>query len=368
MFNNCFKNKKILITGHTGFKGSWLTMWLKILGADLVGISKDIPTKVSLFEELQLVNKIKHHYININNLELLKEIFIIEQPDFVFHLAAQPIVSISYKDPIETFQTNVIGTLNVLESLKCIKNKCQVILITSDKCYRNIEWVWGYKENDELGGYDPYSASKAAAELVIRSYVHSFFKSNFSNIQITSVRAGNVIGGGDWAENRIVPDCMRAWSNNQLVSIRNPNSTRPWQHVLEPLSGYLRLAQLMYDNSKNLHGESFNFGPNSDQNHSVIDIINELSLYFSKKNKDQYYKLQEQNDFHEAGLLKLNCDKALTYLEWKPVLDFKATAKFTSLWYDEFYNKTHNNIFDFTINQIQDFQNIAKLKGISWSH
>ena len=259
MFKNVFKNKKVLITGHTGFKGSWLSAWLLNLGAEVIGISKDIPTNPSMFVLLNLKDKIKKDYrADIRNLDIIEEIFLNEKPDFVFHLAAQPIVSVSYKDPIETITSNVMGTTNILEILRKAEHECTAIIITSDKAYDNIEQVWGYRENDALGGKDIYSGSKGAAELIIKSYCNSFFK-EIKTIRIGVARAGNVIGGGDWAKDRIVVDSMMAWSKNKAVNIRSPKSTRPWQHVLEPLSGYLNLAMaLSLDDS--LNHECFNFG------------------------------------------------------------------------------------------------------------
>jgi len=367
MYKNCYKNKKVIVTGNTGFKGAWLTIWLIKLGAKVVGISKDIPTDPSIFEELKLNHKIEHYFENICDLDKVKKIIIDAKPDYIFNLAAQPIVSKSYEDPIETFNTNVIGTLNILESLKFLSNKCKAIMITSDKCYNNIEQIWGYKENDRLGGLDPYSASKASAELVIRTFVHSYFNEPDSNIKIVSVRAGNVIGGGDWALNRIVPDCIKAWASNQPVSIRNPYSTRPWQHVLEPLSGYLRVGQLMNDNKIMLkNGEPYNFGPNSDQNHTVLELLEQIKVDFKAIKIKKYFNIDSNSSFHEAGLLKLNCDKALFQLQWKPVLNFKQTAFFTSKWYDNYYNN-EIDLYDFTENQIDEYYELAKIKSISWA-
>ena len=255
--NKFFKGKKVLITGHTGFKGSWLTAWLKLLGAEVFGIALDPITELSNYSVSNITKNIIDKRIDVTDRnKLIREITDIS-PDIIFHLAAQPLVRDSYKFPHKTWNTNLMGTINVLESLSLIKSKCIAIFITSDKCYQNKEWLWGYRENDELGGEDPYSASKAAAENAIKSYTKSFYQ-NSSNISIASARAGNVIGGGDWSKDRIVVDCVKAWSMNKSVELRNPYSTRPWQHVLEPLSGYLQLAYKMHNN-KELHGESFNF-------------------------------------------------------------------------------------------------------------
>jgi CDP-glucose 4,6-dehydratase len=314
MFNNIYKNKKVLVTGHTGFKGSWLTTWLLDLGANVIGISKDIPTNPSMFEELKLKEKIVHYKEDIRDLNKMTQIVSNEKPEFLFHLAAQPIVSTSYKDPIETISSNVMGTTNILEALKVSNHKCTAIIITSDKAYDNIEQVWGYKEDDKMGGKDIYSGSKGAAELIIKSYYHSFFKNEDSNIKLAVGRAGNVIGGGDWAKDRIVVDCMEAWSDNKTVEIRSPEATRPWQHVLEPLSGYLNLGQVLYEDDS-LHGESFNFGPRAEQNHTVKQLLEDLSTYWHFSNVDDAFTVTDNIPFHEAGLLKLNCDKALFHFK-----------------------------------------------------
>jgi len=254
VFNYVYKGKKVLITGHTGFKGSWLTTWLLHLGADVIGYSKDIPTTPSMFEVLHLADKVNHCIADIRDLDVLSSVVSSEKPDFVFHLAAQPIVSESYLNPIETISSNVMGTANILEALKISNHKCIAIIITSDKAYDNVEQIWGYKEDDKMGGKDIYSGSKGAAELIIKSYFHSFYDKPECNVTLAIGRAGNVIGGGDWAKDRIVVDCMRAWSEDQQVTIRSPSATRPWQHVLEPLSGYLSLGQAL-STGKEINGE-----------------------------------------------------------------------------------------------------------------
>jgi len=364
MFGGIYKNKKILITGNTGFKGSWLTTWLLKLGAKVYGISKDIPTEPSAFEELGLKKKIKHFEKDVRDLALVKQIIEEIKPDFVFHLAAQALVSVSYSNPVETISTNVIGTTNVLDALKESNHNCVGIIITSDKCYDNVEWEWGYKETDALGGKDIYSGSKGAAELVFKSYFHSFFNKN-SNIKLATTRAGNVIGGGDWAKDRLIPDCIRSWKNNQIVEIRSPNATRPWQHVLEPLSGYLTLGQLLYKED-NLNGENFNFGPISNYNHTVEEIIKDLSKYSSFQDPSKAYKITDEIKFHEAGLLKLNCDKALYYLKWLPTLDYNKLIEFTGSWYSKFHNQG-DDMYDFTLSQIDNYENIATNKKIDWA-
>lgn len=245
MYQNWFENKKVLVTGNTGFKGTWLTLWLLKMQAIVIGISKDIPTNPSMFEDIGLIKKINHYFEDIANEDAVKKIIHKEKPDYVFHLATQAIVSESYKNPLDTIKTNVLGTAVLLDSLRLLDSPCTAVIITSDKCYDNVEWCWGYRENDRLGGKDIYSASKAAAENIFKAYYNSFLAKKSENIRIATARAGNVIGGGDWANDRLIPDCIRAWSAGEKVTIRSPESTRPWQHVLEPLSGYLKLAMML---------------------------------------------------------------------------------------------------------------------------
>lgn len=357
-----FKNSKVLITGHTGFKGSWLSIWLQQLGAQVVGLSLNIPTKPSHFEAAGLDNLMEDYRIDIRDGIALKALVRDIQPDFVFHLAAQPLVRRSYSDPVETWQTNALGTVNILESLRVLKKPCVAVMITSDKCYDNVEWVWGYRETDALGGPDPYSASKGAAELAIRSYIRSYFPKD-GLVRIGVGRAGNVIGGGDWAEDRIVPDCVRAWSQGESVQLRNPIATRPWQHVLEPLSGYITLAISLHENSK-LHGQPFNFGPNMHQNHSVGDLVSAMANHWDKV---QWEDVSSQyGGPHESSLLKLNCDKAVHYLNWQAVMDFESTVKMTAEWYRNFYT-IPGNICELSQNQILTYTEIAKNKKLSWA-
>lgn len=365
MFGSIYKNKKVLITGNTGFKGSWLTIWLLKLGAKVYGISKDIPTEPSMFKELKLKTKISYFEKDVRDLDSVISTVNEIKPDFIFHLAAQALVSISYSDPTETITTNIIGTTNILEALKQSNHKCVGIFITSDKCYDNVEWEWGYKETDVLGGKDIYSGSKSGAELVFKSYYYSFFNNDESNVRVTTTRAGNVIGGGDWAKDRIVPDCMRAWSKNEIVEIRSPNATRPWQHVLEPLSGYLVLGQKLYMDEK-LNGESFNFGPNSSYSHTVEDILRDMCNYWNIKDPSKAYQITDNIKFHEAGLLKLNCDKALFHLKWLPTLSYEHLMRFTGSWYFNFY-KNQENMFEFTSNQIDEYEQLASTKEIEWT-
>lgn len=366
MYNNIYKNKKIIVTGHTGFKGSWLVTWLIKLGAEVIGISKDIPTNPSMFKVLNLESKIIHIQEDIRDLQKMVEIISAEKAQFLFHLAAQPIVSTSYSDPIETISSNVMGTANILEALKVSNHDCTAIIITSDKAYDNVEQVWGYKEDDMIGGKDIYSGSKGAAELIIKSYHNSFFIKNDSNVQLAIGRAGNVIGGGDWAKDRIVVDCMKAWSKSSIVEIRSPMATRPWQHVLEPISGYLNLGQLLFEEKK-LNGSAFNFGPRAEQNHTVKELLIDLSKYWNFEGQAAAaFTVTDNIPFHEAGLLKLNCDKALFYLKWQATLEYNETIKFTSEWYYDFY-ESETNMFDKTLYQIEEYENMAIEKELRWT-
>ena len=346
-----YKNKSVVVTGHTGFKGSWLVAWLKQMGASVTGISLDPPSIPSHYDASKLGEGIQDHRIDIRNVGAVEKEIVQAKPDFLFHLAAQPIVGASYGDPIETWSTNVMGTINILEALRKLKHNCSAVIITSDKCYDNVEWEWGYRENDALGGTDPYSASKGAAELAIRSYVKSYFSGDDNTIRIASARAGNVIGGGDWAENRIVPDCVQSWSKNEIVELRNPHSTRPWQHGLEPLGGYLHLGALL-SQKHHLHGEAFNFGPQAQQNHSVLELVKQMSRSWSEV---RWTECEPQpSQFYESGLLKLNCDKALHFLNWHAVLNFEETVALTADWYRSFYADP-SKIQGVTFKQISDY-------------
>ena len=359
---NIFQNQKVLITGHTGFKGAWLTAWLNMLGAKVTGVSIDLVSEPSHFSAAHLDKHTHDIRLDIRDSEGLKKIITEMRPDFIFHLAAQSLVRESYKNPVDTWNINLMGTLNVLESLRVLEHECVAVIITSDKCYDNVEWVWGYKETDAMGGPDPYSASKGAAELLIKSYIRSFFADN-SKIRIASARAGNVIGGGDWANDRIIPDCVKAWSKDQVVQLRNPQATRPWQHVLEPLSGYLRLACSLNE-SNELHGESCNFGPPAKQNQSVIELVEVMSKYWSKVKWEDVSGNSEEP--YESGLLKLNCDKALHFMNWRAVLEFDETVKMTAEWYDSFYSDP-KNIFNITTKQLEQYTKLAQERGLDWA-
>jgi CDP-glucose 4,6-dehydratase len=363
LLHSNFFGRTVVVTGHTGFKGAWLTAWLKMLGANVVGISLDPRTTPSHFEVANLSHGIKDLRLDIRNHKALEEVIIDTQPDFVFHLAAQALVRESYENPIETWQINVQGTLHLLEALRKLERDCICVVITSDKCYDNVEWVWGYRETDALGGPDPYSASKGATELLIRSHIKSFFPKTTSGVRIASARAGNVIGGGDWSPTRIIPDCVKAWSDGECVELRNPHSTRPWQHVLEPLSGYLSLA-LSMAYKQELHGESFNFGPPAQQNHSVLNLVEQMALHWDSVQWRDVSKFSEGP--YESGLLKLNCDKALHFLSWNAVMDFKETVQMTAEWYKAYYDSP-GTIASITQKQIEAYVASGKRRGLAWA-
>ena len=363
LFSNIYQNKKVLVTGHNGFKGAWLSLWLKNLGAKVTGISLPNRAEESFFKANGISELVEDINLDIRNFDSINTLINKLEPDFVFHLAAQALVRRSYREPLETWSTNLVGTLNILESLRLIEKKCACILITSDKCYENKEWAWGYRENDILGGPDPYSASKACAELAINSYVKSFFNDKQNSlVKIVSARAGNVIGGGDWSEDRIVPDCIKAWSKDGIVELRSPSSTRPWQHVLEPLSGYLSLGSKLYNNDL-LHGESFNFGPQIAENKSVLDLVNTMGEYWEKV---RWVCKEEEKKPHESSLLNLNCDKAFFDLNWHSVLSFKETIRYTIEWYKLFY-EDNLNIQSISLNQIDNYIASANKQNLTWA-
>jgi len=323
-----YKGKTVLVTGHTGFKGSWMAYWLNEMGAKVIGYALPPENEDDHFNLLQLNKKIFHIEANILDGDKLKEVFETYQPEIVFHLAAQALVRFSYDNPKLTFDTNVAGSVNVLEAVRVSKSVKSFVYVTSDKAYKNKEWNWGYRENDELGGHDPYSASKAAAEIVFSSYIDSFFSKN-PNIGVGTVRAGNVIGGGDWALDRIIPDCIRALSDNKPIVIRNPHATRPWQHVLEPLSGYLLLGVRLYENPDKYSG-AWNFGPEIKSIKTVKELSQKVISVFGSGNIDVQH---DEKANHEASILHLNCDKSNTQLNWYPTWNFEETIERTVNWY-----------------------------------
>lgn len=364
VFNNVYSGKKILITGNTGFKGSWLSTWLLMLGADVYGFSHEIPTQPSMYEVCGLEKRIHHKYGDIRNRIELNDYIQEIKPDMIFHLAAQAIVSNSYKEPFDTITTNVVGTASVLEAIRNITWECACVLITSDKAYDNVEWIWGYRETDTLGGKDIYSGSKGAAELVIKSYWKSFI-ATMPNIKIGVGRAGNVIGGGDWAKDRIIVDCIRAFSQRKAVEIRCPNSTRPWQHVLEPLSGYLSLGWYLYE-GKSTNGEAYNFGPRAEQTKTVFELTQDLAERWGL-DKEEVIKQTDNIPFREASLLKLNCDKALAYLNWHSTLHYKLCVDIIADWYKAFYIARNTDMFGLTVNQIRFYMEEAAKEKLAWA-
>ena len=351
---NIFFRKRVLITGHTGFKGSWLSLWMHLLGAKVLGVSKDIPTKPSHYKTAGLDKLIKSKFVDIQNLKKIKKIIKNYKADFIFHLAAQSLVKKSYTDSLMTWKSNLIGTINILESLKEVNKNTKVILITSDKVYKNIETRKGYKENDLLGGIDPYGASKSATEIAIKSYIKSFFSKKENKILITIARAGNVIGGGDWSENRLIPDCIKSYSNNKKMLVRNLNSTRPWQHVLEVLNGYVNLAEHLNKNNK-IHGEAFNFGPNK-KNYSVKEVLKKINIFWKEFNWKTH---KNRNKFFENTLLNLDSNKARKILRWKTKLNFTKTIKMTIDWYKNYFRFKYkvDKVLNKSIEQIKSYKN-----------
>ena len=364
-FNGIYSGKKVLITGNTGFKGTWLTEWLNELGAQVIGISDCIPTEPSMYSLLETKNRVKQYFNDINDLTYLKDLLEKEKPDFVFHLAAQALVGLSYSNPFETITTNVMGGTVVLEAIREYNNEITVVFITSDKAYENIEQLWGYKENDKLGGKDIYSSSKGSMDILARSYWYSFYQFN-DKIQFGVARAGNVIGGGDWAKDRIIVDCINSWSKNEKVNIRSPRATRPWQHVLEPLSGYLSLGMHLKLNFKKLNEfQDFNFGPKPKLNITVEKLISDLANNLELDLKVPY-EISDEIPFDEAKLLKLNCEKAAIKLNWEAVLEYSETVDFTGQWYSNFI-KDPSLLLQTTKDQIINYVKIAKSRNISWT-
>ena len=343
-----YKGKKVLITGHTGFKGSWLSIWLHNLGADVVGISLDPKTNKDNFVLSKIGDKIRDYRANILELSKIEKIINIEKPEILFHLAAQPIVLDSYDNPVYTFEVNVMGTVNLLEAFRKSESLQTAVFITTDKCYENIEKDYSYKETDPMGGYDPYSASKGASELVISSYRRSFFQD--SEKKIASARAGNVIGGGDWAPFRIMVDIINAIQKEKIIEIRNPLATRPWQHVLEPLGGYLLLGAKMMREKK--FDEAWNFGPEKENIVSVKELLNKTIVNYGK---GEWNDVSDKEKLHEAKLLSLDITKAKTELDWYPSFSLDETIAYTVDWYKRYKKE---DVFYLCIEQIENFTNI----------
>lgn len=351
-FSDAYRGKKILLTGHTGFKGGWLALWLEKLGAEVVGFSTEPPSQPSLFEAAGIESTVRHVHGDIRDPAALDAVFEAHQPEVVFHLAAQPLVRLSYDEPDSTFETNVMGTLRVFEAIRRSSSVRTLINVTSDKCYENREWVWGYRENDPMGGYDPYSASKGCAELLFSAWYRSFFNpaklGDTHHVAAASVRAGNVIGGGDWGKDRLVPDCFRALSEKQPIVIRSPSAIRPWEHVLEPLSGYLAVgAKLMEDPVK--YGGGWNFGPRGGDDWNVEALVKEICGIWG----DGKYEVDGGAHPHEAHWLKLDISKANIQLGWAPRWNVKRALQETTRWYRKFYDGASvEDMRAFTLEQI----------------
>jgi CDP-glucose 4,6-dehydratase len=359
-FDNIYKGKKVLVTGHTGFKGSWLAIWLKQLGADVYGYALKPYSELDNFVTSGLAGAINHFEGDVRDGEKLKKYFADVKPDIAFHLAAQPLVLLSYSDPVGTFETNLMGVVNFFEAVRQTPSIKVAINVTSDKCYDNKEWIWGYRENDPMGGKDPYSASKGCAELITSSYMHSFF--NNSECLVASARAGNVIGGGDWAKDRIVPDYFRAAKAGEKLTIRNPNATRPWQHVLEPLSGYLDLGASLYQHGGKFSG-GWNFGPEDNANYSVKELIDKMLLI---DDIGGYTVPEQAVKPHEATFLKLDISKAVNHLQWRPALSFDETVSFTVDGYKDDLDG-NVNIFEKRQEQIDLYTQKAISRNIKWA-
>jgi CDP-glucose 4,6-dehydratase len=363
MFEDFYQNKRVFITGHTGFKGSWLSEWLLLLGARPFGYSLLPETKPALFNQLELEHRMDHQIGDIRNRQDVVDAICLAQPDVVFHLAAQSLVRRSYDEPIETFETNLLGTIYILDALRSLNKPCSAVIVTSDKCYENQEWSFGYRENDPLGGHDPYSSSKACAELITQSFRQSFFTRRPSNpVAIASARSGNVLGGGDWAQDRIIPDCIRALVEGKRIAVRNPNATRPWQHVLEPLSGYLQLGWILFPRCAGPNEDvctAYNFGPSVDSNRSVRSLVCRVCECWPGEWEDQ----SDPKAPHEAYFLSLSIDKVWRHLQWQPVWGFDTTVSETVRWYREFYESGRV----ISREQLSAYMNDAKKKNLRWA-
>jgi CDP-glucose 4,6-dehydratase len=358
---SAYKGKRILVTGHTGFKGSWLTLWLKMLEADVLGYSLEPPTVPNLFSLSGLADQIIHVIGDVRDTGKLNSVVGEFKPEIVFHLAAQPLVRFSYKEPKLTYETNIMGTINLYEALRQVDSVKAIVTITSDKCYENKEWYHGYRECDPMGGYDPYSSSKGCVELITAAYRNSFF--NGAGVGLASVRAGNVIGGGDWAEDRLIPDCVRSLAKGKPIEIRNPKAIRPWQHVLEPLSGYLWLGALMLqDRSK--YNEGWNLGPEDDDILNVEEVVQQVIKNWGSGR----YVVDSSGQPHEAAILKLDIGKARFKIKWEPVYDVFRAIQETIYWYRLYYDNAPGEVLEsFTRKQIEDYIEAARKEKISWS-
>jgi CDP-glucose 4,6-dehydratase len=363
--DDSYRTRRVFVTGHTGFKGAWLCEWLLALGADVTGFALPPPTEPALFDQLGLAARIKDRRGDVRDLAAVRSAMDAARPDFVFHLAAQSLVRLSYAQPAETYATNVMGTVNLLEAVRLAGATCAVVVVTTDKCYENTERVHSYREEEPMGGHDPYSSSKGAAELVVSAYRRSYFSAADSPVRLASARAGNVIGGGDWARDRIVPDCIRSLQRGEVIPVRHRLATRPWQHVLEPLSGYLWLAaQLRAEgSSREQFATAFNFGPTPDSNRPVGGLVEEVLKHWPGRWEDR----SEPGAVHEAALLSLAIDKAQRVLGWKPVWDFAATIANTVEWY-RLVSADAAVAAGHTRRQIAGYEAAARNLNLIWAH
>ncbi|SCY87132.1 CDP-glucose 4,6-dehydratase [Desulfoluna spongiiphila] len=355
-FAGFYNKRRVFVTGHTGFKGAWLCLWLKMLGAEVCGYSFDIPTNPSCFSLANVADGIVSINGDIRNYELLEKSIQDFKPDIVIHMAAQSLVRRSFENPVDTFSTNVMGTVHLLDVVRTIESVRAVVNVTSDKCYENQEWLWGYRENDPMGGYDPYSSSKGCSELVSSAYLRSFFNPGHyeqHRVALASARAGNVIGGGDFAEDRLIPDVFRAFSNGDSVHIRSPHAIRPWQHVLEPLAGYLLLAQRLYIEGPRFIG-GWNFGPHDE---SVLEVGQVVKQFAGCWGDDVQWTMDDGNHPHEAALLKLDCSKARTLLGWTPCLNVNQALEWSAIWYKTFRDHS-DELQVLSLDQIRQYEGL----------
>lgn len=355
-----WKGKRVLLTGHTGFKGGWMALWLSQMGAKVTGYALEPSTKPSFFNVAGIENDVDSNIGDIRDLDTLKKVITACQPDIVFHLAAQPLVRLSYVEPLATFDTNVMGTAHLLEACRGVSTIKAAVIITTDKCYENQEWHWGYRENEPLGGHDPYSASKACAEIVTSAYRRSFFQTE-SNCLVASARAGNVIGGGDWSEDRLLPDILNDFSNGTPVTIRSPNAVRPWQHVLEPVAGYLTLAERLCSENGESFANAWNFGPPDSGCQSVEWIVNTMQALWGE---GASYSITDQPQPHEATFLKLDCSRARDLLNWQPVWSLEDTLNTIVDWYQAF--KQEENMRSVALNTLKQYE-AAELEAVATS-
>ncbi len=361
-FNGIYRGKKVFLTGHTGFKGGWLSAWLSELGAEITGYSLESDQSPNLFSACYIAERLRSVIGDVRDADRLQESMKKSRPEIVFHLASQPLVRRSYREPALTFDTNVMGLVNLLEAVKNVDSVRAVVIITSDKCYENKEWVWGYRETDEMGGHDPYSASKGCAEIVASSYRRSFFMKGDRSIALATARAGNVIGGGDWSEDRLIPDCVRAFHRGEEVVLRNPSSIRPWQHVLEPLSGYLWLGAKLLKSGDEFGG-GWNFGPPPEGCLEVEKVVKYAADHWGKQAS---YRVDNNPQVHEAGYLQLDCSKAFRLLNWHSASDSASSVASTIDWYKNYYEGAEN-MYDFSIIQIKKYVEAAQRLNLDWA-